>query len=730
MAKKMQVKELSAIVEQELRASIGYIGGETSEDRRTAMEYYEGKPFGNEQDDRSQFVSTDVQDVIESMMPDLMELFASGDQLVRFKPTSEEDEDFAAQATDYINYIWMEDNDGYEIIHDWVKDALLQKNGIIKQYWDKSDHKTSEILEGINSLQLQELRDDEEIEVIELTEVGAAAENILQFAPDGLIYDIKLIRTEERGRLKIMGVPPEEFLISRRTTGLGDASFTCHKVKKTVTDLLEMGFKKEEIDDLPSHDSQDFNEERVARFSNDDEWPDWENHLDETMREIWLYECYVKLDYDGDGIAEMNQVFAAGTGFIVLSHPDTGDPATPVDDHPFDYMTPIKMPHKFFGRSMADLTMDIQLIKSVIERNILDNAYLINNSRAIVNDRIDLDDYLNNDIGGAISAEGSGPVGDSIQQLVTAPLGPAMFSLLEYMDQSKEERTGINRLSQGLDANAVNDTAKGLGMLMGRSQRKLLFIARTMAEIGFKKAFKKSLKLIVTHQDRSRVIRLRNKWVPMDPRHWNSDMDTSVEVALGAGTKQDQLGMLGGLLGLQEKIIGAQGGMEGPLVTWEEVHNAASRLTNASGFKNAKMFFRDPEGVQVQPRPNPEMEKLKAQMELDKAKLQSQNQIEQAKIQGQQQIAQSQQELKKFEVQTSAKMNEAKAAAEINLKREEAAGKLKLEREIAEAKLSLERQVKEAELNLKQAELGLKETEIRLDNELKKSQSEKEESSK
>ncbi len=724
--KKIEKANLAAMIDQELRSSIGYIGGETSEDRRKAMEFYLGEPFGNEQEDRSQFVSTDVQDVIESMMPDLMELFASGDQLVRFTPTGPEDEAFAKQATDYINHIWMNDNDGYVIIHDWVKDGLLQKNGIIKQYWDNSDHKTNELMEGLNSLQLQALQGDDSVEIIELTEIKEATEEELQYAPDGLLYDVRMVRTTPRGRLKIVGLPPEEFLISRRSVSLEEASFTCHKVKKTISEMLEMGFTQEELDDLPSHDTQDFNEERVARFRNDDEWPDWENNLDPTMREVWLYDCYIKVDYDGDGIAEMNQVFVAGRGYYLLKNPDSGEWATPVDDHPFNYVTPIKMPHKFFGISMADLTMDIQMIKSTIERNVLDNAYLINNARSAVNDRVDLDDYLSGTPGGTVSVDGEGPVGDAIQQIITQPLGPVMFDLLEYMDQTKEERTGINRLSQGLDPNAMSRTATGTNLLMGRSQRKLLFIARTMAEIGFIPAFKKSLKLVITHQDRKRVIRLRNEWVEMDPRHWNAEMDASVEVALGAGTKQDQIGMVGQLLALQEKVIQAQGGLEGPLVTWNEVHHAASKLTNASGFKDTELFFLDPpQDYQAPQREDPEMAKVQAQAQMDQAKLESQQKLEAVKIKGVQEMNAASIQQKQQEAQVGAQLAEQKANAEITLKREVAAAELKLKRETIEAELSLKRQELEAELNLKQAELGIKETEVHLDHQLKESQLEK-----
>lgn len=610
----MEDKELRSIVENEIRTSIGFTGGELSEDRRRAMEYYLGEPFGNEVEGRSGVVSTDVQDTIESMMPDFMEIFAGGDQVVRFEPTGEEDERTARQATDYVNHIWNRDNDGFGTTHDLVKDGLLQKNGIVKIWWDESEERKRETLENVNTLQLQELMDDDSVEIIEYEE-KPVPENLLPMVPDGVLHDVTLIRTEKDGRIKVLCIPPEEFLISRRSVALEGAPFTCHKVRKTVSDLIQEGYDPETIKTIPSHDDQDYNEERVSRFD-EDEWPELDDDLDPAMREIWLYECYLNADFDGDGIAEMRQVTVAGPGYRILDNVE-------VDEHPFESLTPIRMPHKFYGRSIADLVSDVQLIKSTIQRQLLDNMYNINNTRSAINERVDIDDYLTNRPGGVVRIEGNNPVGDSILPIPTQPLGPVAFSNLEYWDSVREMRTGITRLNQGMDADSLNKTASGMNQLLGRTQRRMLLIARVFAEMGFKRAFGKILRLVINHQQRERIIRLRNEWVPMDPRSWNANMDATVSVGLGYGTKDQQATLFRMILEVQERIIGFQGGADGPLVKLDNIHSTLSKWVHALGERDSKAFFSDPEGQRVPPKqPDPKTVEVQNRMQVDMARLQ------------------------------------------------------------------------------------------------------------
>lgn len=686
--KQMSEERLRSIVDANIRQSIGYVGGETSEDRRRAMEFYLGEPLGNEVEGRSQIVSTDVQDAIEAMMPALMEIFAGTDRLVEFEPTGPEDVELAKQATDYVNHVWMHDNPGYEIIHNWVKDALLQKNGIIKVFWDDQQTEKRETFESLNSLLLQELADDPDVEIIEHTEYPAPPE-FLEIAPDGIMHDVTVLRTYQHGRVKIMGVPPEDFLISRRSLGLDDAEFTCHKCKKTVTDLIEMGFDEDLVRDIPSHDEQDYNEERVARYDKDDEWPDWDTNLDPTMREVWVYDCYMKIDYDGDGTAEMRQIMTAGSNYLVLSN-------EPVDEHPFCDITPIQMPHKFFGRSISELIEDIQVVKSTLEREVLNNAYTLNNNRHAINERVDLDSWFNNAAGTPVLVEGERPPQEAIAQVASQPLPSWLYQVIEYLDISREERTGITRLDQGMDPDSLNQTATGINLLLGRTQQRMLFTARTMANRGFKAAAKKILRLLVAHQDFTRVIRLRNEWVQMEPQHWNASMDVTVKVGLGAGTREQKMGQAQILKNAQAEAIMLQGGQpNGPLVTWDHLYNTAEAITNAAGFPDVRPFFAQPDPQQIQQMQNqPDPEAMKAQAEAQTKMQESQQKMQLAQQESQQKIqlmwaeAQAEMEIERMK----AGIEQEKTAFEMGLKREEKAADIEMKRESNIVDLELKRE--------------------------------------
>ena len=597
--------QLKALIEGEIQTSVGWLGGKISEDREKAMDYYYGEPFGNELEGRSQFVSTDVQDVIESVMPDFIEIFASGEVVVEFNPVGPEDEEAAKQATEYVNYVWNE-NDGFEVVHDWIKDALLQKVGIIKIEWDATPQTRIETLTRLNVLQLQQFLNDKTVEILEQGEVEPESEEDFAHAQGYPLFDLKIKKTFSRGRVVVMNVPPDEFFITRQTVSLDDAPFKMHKTQKTYSELVEMGFDRDLIEDLPSHDEEQFSTERQNRFQQE-EWLD-DDLRKGAMRKIWLYDIYLKVDYDGDGIAELRNVLYAGNKILENEV---------ADDHPFVDITPVRMPHVFFGRSLAELMFDIQYIKSSVIRQILDNMYLVNNGRSAVSRRVSLEDYLTNRPGGVVRVDTDGDVGGHIFPLVTQPIINHALPVVEFIDGVREVRTGQTRYNQGLDADSLNKTATGINLLLNEAQKRKLLMARLFAETGFKKAMRKILRLVINNQDQARVVRLRNKWVEIDPRAWNAEMDLSVRVGLGFGTKESRLGMLERIMAMVERIVTYQGGIQGPLVTLEHIHKLITEYINHSGFKPASLFIDNPEGKELPPPPpNPDVEKAKMDAQL------------------------------------------------------------------------------------------------------------------
>lgn len=694
---------LQAIVDEEVHSSVGYVGGETSESRARAMEFYYGEPFGNETEGRSQFVSTDVQDVIESMMPDFIEIFAGGEEVGKFEANGEADiedraieEAQAEQATQYANYIWNVDNDGYGNSFDAIKDALLQKIGVFKITWDETEKETRHTLENVNDLMLVEIGNDPEIEIL------GSEEN-----EDGTV-DLDIIRTRSDGRVKVEVLPPEEFLIGRRSTALDeDTDFSCHVYQTTPSELKERGFDAEEVDGIPSGGVLEDSEERITRFNQDDEWPFDDESLDPAGRSIWVHECYMKVDYDGDGITEMVMVHAAGPGLRLLTDPSSGEKVTEVDDHPFEAITPIRMPHKFFGRSVSELVEDIQLIKSTVIREWLNNQYNLNNNRAAISRKVDLDDFLTIRPGGTVRVDTDSPdVAGHIVPLQSSSLGGYALNMLSYIDGVREARTGIPQQDQGMDPSKLHDTAAGLNIIMARAQKRTLLIARNFAH-GYARAFRKILRLVVERQDRARVIKIRGEYVEMDPRSWNAEMDFTLQVGLGYGTQEQKAQSAGNLLSIQEKLISAQGGMNGPYVEWKHVFNSLKQILPTLGYKGAESYFNEPEVAQrirLPERPNPDMEKLKMEGQFKQMDLQTKQAESQMKAQEMQEkvaLAQQESQAKVLEIQTNMQL----AVKEMELKTAEAMQKMQLERELAEAKIGAMVREADAKANLKMAEI-------------------------
>jgi len=700
--------DLKAALSAEITSSLGYLGGSLSEQRAENQSYYYGEPFGNEIEGRSQVVLRDVADTVEWIMPSLMRVFLASNA-VNFDPFGPEDEEAASQATDYVNHVFYKDNPGFKILYDWFKDALIFKNGVVKVWWDDTEESKRHTFTGLDEQQLAVLVDEPNVDVVEqrsyptLGGVEVAEDAILDPAlPVMMAYDVTVIRTQPRNKVKIAVLPPEEFLISRRSTSIEDAPFTGHRYRITVSEGVQMGFDRET---LLNHASDggfgEFNEERIERFSNDEEYPTAAANIDESMREVWIVEGYMRIDYDGDGVAELRQIIAVGEeSYEILSNEEC-------DDIPFVDLTPIPVPHKWSGMGIPDLVKDIQLIRSTILRQLLDNMYLTNNNRtAVVENQVNLDDLLNNRPGGVVRQKAPG----MIEPIVNQPLGPFAFPLLEFMSTVSEIRTGITRYNQGLDAETLNDTATGMARIMSAANQRLELYARIFAETGVRGLFKKILRLVVNNQDKARTIRLRNEWVPIDPRSWNSDMDMTVEVGLGYDSREQEMMAAQMMLATQEKAIQYQGGAQGPLVTLGNVHNTLKKLTKAVGFRDVDNFFADPDSPEMQqmmamkaqqpPPPNPlveiEMMKAQAKQQGDAMKAQQDAQeaaqrlaIEREKMAVDAQRSQREHELRMAEMQQQFALEREKIAAQMQIE----SAKIQAENAAAAQKLANEAQI-------------------------------------
>jgi len=598
---KITEDELLGRIKNEITDALGY-DDEISKQREQAMEYYYGQPFGNEVEGRSQYVDTTVQDTIEWIKPSLMRVFASGDEMVKFTPHGPEDVQMAEQATDYVNYVFTKDNPGWEILYSWFTDALLSKNGIVKVWWDEYENEEREEYRNLDENGLMVLISDDEVEVVEHTQHQQEGEPPY--------HDIVIKRKSYDGRIRVENVPPSEFLISREAKSIPDSRFVCHRVKKTLSELREM-YPDENLgpEDLSSggEDMVEFTGERQARFEHDNSsnfgFLEGDLSSEEALTSYWLYESFLKTDFDGDGIAELRKVCTVGDK--VLQNDE-------IDKVPFVSITPVKIPHKFFGLSVADLIMDLQLIKSTLMRNLMDNMYNQNFGRyAVLEGQANLDDLLTQRPGGVVRVKSP----NAVTPLATPSLEPYTFQMLEYIDSVRESRAGVSRMSQGLNDNALTShtTATAVNAVMGAAQSRVELIARNFAETGVKDLMICIYELLYKNQDRERVVKLRNQWIPVRPDVWKDKYDCSVSVALGSGNKDQQMAHLSQMLSFAGDAM--KGGL--PIVNIQNMYNLGAALVRAMGFQNVDDFLTNPATIppkQEGPSPKEQMEQAELQL--------------------------------------------------------------------------------------------------------------------
>ena len=604
--------ELKAIISSEIQSSLGYLGGELTEARAKSLDYYFSEPFGNEQEGRSQVISTDVADTIESILPQIMRTFTASPKAVQCIANNAGDEPIAKQATDYLNHVFYKDNDGFTNLYTFFKDALLQKNGIIKVFWDDSMDVERSSYYGLTDDEFALLLADPEVKVLEHTEYERDNEEALKEAqkflndrmiPDQVpmaekMHDVVVNRVKKKGKVCIENVPPEEFLIARNAKSIPDAHFTAHRKFITRSELVEMGFDPETIANLPADVNNKYSEEKVSRkrYAEDEETAPT---TDKPNQEILIYECYMKLDEDEDGIAELRKVTVAGdSSYEILDN-------VPYDRCPFVSVTPILVPHRFYGRSVSELVEDVQLVKSTIMRQLLDNMYLTNNNRvAVMDGQVNIDDLLTNRPGGIVRTKQ--PPQSVITPMASQPLNQSAMPLLEYLDTVREQRTGITRYSQGMDADSLNKTASGLNQILTQAQMRVELICRVFAETGVKQLFNKVLEVVTKYETKEKIIRVNEQYVTMMPMEWANKCNVEIQVGLGTGSKDQELAILNVILERQIQAINLQKSAAGPMVNLRNVHNTLTKLVEAAGLRNVETYFTDPVvGASQMPPPQP-----------------------------------------------------------------------------------------------------------------------------
>jgi len=625
---KLTDEELSSIVQAQESSAYSYSQSEIAQDRAKALDYYLGKPFGNEIEGRSQVVSTDVFDTVEGMLPSLVEVFTSSNKIAEAEAYGIEDEAEAKQQTEVANHILFKQNNAPLIFYTWFKDALLSKNGVVKFYYDPQQNEfRMESYANLTEQELERLASDENVEIQSISEHELMLEPPMQPGqplqpPQPMkVFDAEVKVYTKRGRVSVCNIPPENFYVTARQHSLNmdECEFCSHKERKTITDLLEMGFSEKELDEITdTGDLAELSSESIARNLYSQRMAGEITEPDSSLRQIWCSDVYMMIDADGDGVAELRHIFMAGNKILINEE---------ADKIPFAVISPIIFPHQFYGLSAADITMDIQLYKSAIHRQMMDGLYLTNNPRnAVLEGMVNMDDLLTSRPGGIVRMRAPG----AVTPLITPFVGKESFPMLEYWESIKEQRTGVTRYNQGLDADSLNKTAHGISQIMTAAMKRQELMARLFAETGVKALVKGILHCVAKSGMKQLTVRLTNGYVNVDPRQWKHQYDVTINVALGTGTKDRQIQLLNMLS--QKQLELKQTG-RGYMVSEQNDYNMAVKISEATGFKNPELFFTDPTIVPPQakqPPPNPDMLKLQADMQYKAADLQATSQAKQA----------------------------------------------------------------------------------------------------
>lgn len=660
----MSRDDLLTQLQEEVSQAETWAAANIRDDQERNLQYYLGMPLGNEVAGRSQVVSWDVFEIIESAMPSFLEPFFSGDHIGEFAPRGPEDEAYSDQATEVVNYIIKERNAGFTLFSTWIKDALLSKIGVVRAEWDEQDPKRVEF-EGLSDEQFALLMQDPGSEVIEHTAKPVdmpgmvqlnEAQGIQQFGQAvPMAHDVTVLQKRD-GRVCIENLRPENFVVSRGAKSLDKARVVGEFIRMTRSELTEQGYEgAAEVSDFAGGD---FAQQSIMQMLRDDtslQTSDVQT-TDKSMEEVLLFRGYIRADVNGDGIAEYRRVLA---GSFLLDDEEA-------EFHDYALITPIPIPHRVVGMGYADPAAEIQRLGTTLTRQYLDSLYAANNPRTYVNTDagVNLEDMLSTRIGGIV--RGKGPAQNAVSPLVTSIVSRDALEGVQLAQTMREGRLGITRYNQGLDSETLNKTATGIQKVMGAADKRQLMTLRIMAETGIKDLFKLVLRLITKYQDAPQWARLRGGFVQFDPRGWSPDMDVTISVGIGSGDKTETLMML------QQFGQYMQWAQANGCVTPPNIYEFGKMLAKNAKLKDADTRLLTQPGPPQPPPPSPDQIKAQTQMQIKQMEMQDSAHKFQAEQQTQMQIDQNRQEWearqKQLELQQQAEIEQIKAGLQAQLK--------------------------------------------------------------
>ena len=671
----MDKDTIEGIVQDAIGDAVAFIESEISEDRIKSQRYFDGEVDIGEEAGRSAVVATKVRDTIRSVKPSLMRVFLSTDKPVEYRPSNQQDVPLAAQATKYAHYVFQE-NGGYRVINDAFHDALVKKAGIVKVYWDTYTESKVHEASNLTSMELAVLVNDESVEVLEqTTEIEAQLDEMgMEISP--AVYSLKFAVNQDKGKMCIESMPPEEFFIDRNAKSIEDCYVCGQRTEMRVSDLVTMGYDFDKVSELSGIGSSDtYSEaEDIERRGYSQQEED-ENSVDPSMKQVAVTEAYMKMDMEGSGIARLYRFVCGGNDFQVLDYELW-------DEVPFASFEIDPEPHTFFGRSLADLLMEDQDASTAMLRGLLDNVALVNNPRTAFNPKVvNTEDMMNNEIAGLVRADDV----NQIRELAVPFVAGQTLAAITYMDEVVETKTGVSKASMGLDPNALqNTTATAAQLTAQQGAGQIEVMARNLAEGGMRRMFKLMLKLFIENSDEEQMMQMNGEFTPVDPRSWDASMDVSVNVGLGIGKDEQKLQTL--MMAAQKQDALIQGyGPDNGFVTLQQARDTLADILALGGVRNADRYF--------QPI-TPELE----QQILQKHQMQQQQKAQQSDP--------NQAYLQAEQMKAQGRMQEAQMKAQLDAQRQQAqfthdTTKLRMDDDRARDKMSQDLYIKNAEIAAK-----------------------------
>lgn len=536
--------------------------------------------------DQSSVVSTDIADVVEADMPSLARIFLGSGDVVSFVPNTDNDAEIqeAEEKTKYINWIIRNQPGSFQILHNWMKDAEIQKNGVIKYFIEEQKEVEEISYTDVDQSELSAIVDSlrgSKVDKVKVEAVERSEDNELTNT-----FDIKFRVTRTQKKVVIINVPPESFLITKSATSIDDAELVGDRVRKTRGELLSEGFKRDLIDQLATVDEEgDRNSNLQSIRDRDQGGADIDGSINNWASQfVEISDLYVKIDFDGDGIAERRHVMTSGNKVLINES---------FNHVPYASLSAILMPHKAIGRSRAEITYETQRQQTFLQRSLNDNVRAVAKPRSVVHPDVDLDDMLTIRDNGIIRMEDDTQIlpGQAVFPMVTTYVGNEVLQVIQYVDQKRAQTTGALLANQGLDSDKLTrETATRFNGVQDEGAAKVELIARNYAETGWRKLYEGIAWLVSRFQDDETEFRVLGKALTVNPKSWKYKHSVESKVGLGAGSNEQLIEARQGIYTIQQQLM-AQGST---LVDSEGVYNNLISLTDGLGFSRSERLFNNP----------------------------------------------------------------------------------------------------------------------------------------